>query len=282
MDLHTFTEPSAEVVLRIERIWSELRLDDDRLRDHQVQAELRDACTEQLGQEWAQLCSALRVALVDGPHWAVIRSVVERPSPALLAALAVAIGHMSDPHRSNGARVLQEIPHKPVWTDDLEWHTDGTGWQRPNDVTVLMCLRSAPSGGATDLLSLDTARAACAARAEQAAIETMAAARFAWPVEEDLGGGKELDWIITPDRIRFFRRALLATTDETLREAVRAFCATIDDLPPDASVLLEPGDVMLFDNNRCIHRRGVIDDPRRERLLLRTRINYPVTGRAEA
>ncbi|MGL5823721.1 MAG: TauD/TfdA family dioxygenase [Nocardioides sp.] len=206
---------------------------------------------------------------VHAHAWVVIRSPLGRASPVLLAALGSAVGYLVDPYRASWSRVLQEIPHNAGWTPDLEWHTDSTGWPQPNNVTALTCIRAAVAGGATELLTLDTVQRAGVDRVTLAALT---GAVFMWPLDVALGGGYARDVVITPQRIRFMRGVLLNAGDEGIKASARRFAEVIDHLTPDCSVALAPGDALLFDNARCLHRRGELADPDLQRLLLRAKI----------
>ncbi|MGH3568734.1 MAG: hypothetical protein ACRDRH_22450 [Pseudonocardia sp.] len=263
----TITIP-AEGVETIEKIWTDQRIDDAQLREPETQDALRQQWANDLGTTWSELVDKIRSTML-AQLWVVVRSPIGRPSPALLAALGIAVGWLADPYRASWSRVLQEIPHKPKWTPDLEWHTDSTGWLQPNDVTALTCLKPATIGGATDILTLDTVQRTAI---DEVGLTTLAGAGFAWPLDAELGGGRTCDVIITPQRIRFMRAALLNATDKHIRESARRFADLIDRLAPDYSSALDPGDSLLFDNTRCLHRRGELTDPDRRRLLLRTKI----------
>lgn len=270
------TEDPAAVLLvpgdtdeAIEKVWYDLQIEDAHLRSPAVQTDLLRRWTSSLGSTWIQMVRKVRHALRQH-RWVVVRSQSGRASPAILAALAMTVGWLSDPYRTSWSRVLQEIPHKPEWTPDLQWHTDSTGWPKPNDVTALACMRPATSGGATDLLSLTAALKA--EGLERETIAALSSASFAWPLDAALGGGYELDAIMTPHRIRFMRASLHGATDQRIRVAASRLAEAIDRVPPSISVVLGPGDTLLFDNTSCLHRRGDLVDPDRRRVLLRTKV----------
>ncbi|MBV9845825.1 MAG: TauD/TfdA family dioxygenase [Kutzneria sp.] len=259
---------SAEAVEAIEKIWTDQRIDDAQLREPKAQDALRQRWANHLGITWSELVDNVHSTLC-AQLWVIVHSPIGRPSPALLAALGTAVGRLTDPYRASWSRVLQEIPHKSKWTPDLEWHTDSTGWPQPNDVTALTCLKAAAIGGATDLLTLNTVQRA---GVDEATLTTLVGTVFAWPLDAELGGGHTSDVIVTPGRIRFMRAALLNARDGRIRDSARQFADVIDQLAPDYSAALDPGDTLLFNNTRCLHRRGELFDPDRQRLLLRTKI----------
>lgn len=266
---------TGSTVESVDRVWADHKLDDGQLREQRIQEKFFSGCAGALGADWFQLVADVRGALRRPPHWVVVRPEADRPTPALLVALGVATGVLSDPYRASWSRVLQEIPHRSEWSPDLEWHTDSTGWRRPSDVTAVMCLRAAAAGGATDLLSLATILETPGL--EREVLRTLASARFGWPLHAELGGGCQHDVIVTSDRIRFMRTALLTAAGDGLRQAVRKFADAIDALSPDYSAALNPGDTLLFDNTRCLHRRGQLEDLHCRRLLLRTKIFWQLS-----
>lgn len=255
----------------IHAVWLEQEISDSRLHDPAVQDAFGRGCAAQLGPTWAHLAKSLTSLLARPPYWAVLRLPGYRPAPSLLAAAGIILGTLSDPYQASWSRVLQEIATKETWTPDLEWHTDSTGWPQPNTFTMLSCVRPAPSGGATDLLALDTVRSALADGAA-GALRVLESTRFQWPLDPDLGASSALDLVLSDQRVRFMRAALLNSADCRVRAAVQDMISLVDDLPPDASVLLEPGDLLVFDNRRAFHRRGSITDPERRRLLLRAKV----------
>jgi Taurine catabolism dioxygenase TauD, TfdA family len=262
-----------EFARSIAEIWCEEKFDDSVIHDRGSQAALVSCCVRQLGEAWTRLTSDLRAILSRPPYWAILRLSHQGSAPALLAAIGASLGTLCDPYNKSWSKILQEIGAKKSWTPDLEWHTDSTGWPLPNVFTALSCIRHAPVGGATDLLSLATARAALIHERPDA-VRVLEAARFAWPLDADLDGDLDAvdDLILAADRVRFMRGALLQADDAKLRAAVQWTTSVIDSLPPDASVLLRPGDLLVFDNQRTLHRRGEVADPEFRRLLVRVKI----------
>ena len=96
----------------------------------------------------------------------------------------------------------------------------------------------------------------------------------AWPVERALGGGTVMRPAITPERLTFRRELMLRDPDapEAYRAAVNRFATLLDRSAPDASALLEPGDLFIFNNRRVMHRSGAVRDPKKNRMLLRTKV----------
>jgi len=255
-------------------VWRARALDDRGLQEPGAQDGFRRALAADLGRAYTDWTDAVRAALAAPPHAVVVRDRGPGRAAALLAALAVALGEMMNPYRDlvPGSPVLQEIVPKGPSSPDRVWlwHTDSANWPEPNDLSALACLRAAPVGGATQVLSLATLRAHPAWRADLLA--PLWEAEVEWPVDSFLGGGTFRARAITADRLRFRRELLAGRGSGAFQRAVDGFAAASDAAAPDVSALLRPGDVLVFDNRRAMHRAGPVRDPQRRRRLLRTKI----------
>lgn len=255
-------------------VWTGQGWDDEALQQPGAQERYRDECARAAGPGWTEFQDSVRKALGAWPYAVVVRGAGADPPHALLAGLAVGLGEMMNPYRSRvpGSPVLQAITPKGPESPDKVWcwHTDSANWVHPNDITAIACLRQAPSGGATEVLSLATVRSSPGY--DEAALAPLRRPDVVWPIDSYLGGGRFTDAAIKPDGLRFRRELLTRGGQRDVAEAADRFATLTDACPPDVVALLRPGDVVLFDNRRVMHRAGASVDPDRTRLILRTKI----------
>jgi hypothetical protein len=256
--------------------WDDLGLDQDLLHDHQTQQSYRRAVSLQSGGSWDAMTATIADAMEQAPFAAVVRGGNVKWADRLLAVFAASFGQLVNPYRSTapGIGLWMDIVSKaPTLPDQVWlWHTDSANWPTPNDYSVFTCLSAAPSGGATEVLSLDTMRASEGWQDD--VLGPLAELEFAWPLERVLGGGTVTRRAITPERLTFRRELMLRdpTISPRYRAAVDRFAGLSDQTPPDASALLAPGDLLIFNNRRAMHRSGTMHDPDKERRLLRTKV----------
>lgn len=261
-------------------------LDDARLHERAAQLAWRRLVAERLGDEWAELVHLLRRSLDRPPHAALVRSEDGVPSEALLTALAVSLGIMADPYRKQWSRILQWIrPREDGSITDARWHTDSPGWPRPNDITCLLCVKPAATGGATEILPWPAMFRALSTRADL--LPRMVTYHMPWVLDPALGGGQVYEPIITETGVRYMREAFgrvasahpgQAATVEELYGSARELLDPVTDFH---SIQLDAGEVLVFDNRRCLHRRGPLDpESGQDRLLVRVRLEQPAWARA--
>lgn len=266
---------SPDLCASVAGLWDSLQVNEDDLHSDNFQDSFRSEVIECIGDAWAELLRAIRAELASAPYTVVIRGAEVDMADKILSTLAACIGRMTNPYRGivPGMSLLQEIfakgPASPdrVWL----WHTDSANWQRPNDYSAFACVRAAPVGGATETLCLDTVSRS--ARVANVSLARLADDSFPWPVERVLGGGVVYEPVISSERLRFRRELLLSSAESSYWDVVSEFAELIDGMSPDATSLLKPGDMLIFDNRKVMHRSGPVTDPQGNRLLLRTKIN---------
>jgi TfdA family taurine catabolism dioxygenase TauD len=264
----------AKLISNIRDVWAGLAPDEESLHDPATQGALRARLESTLGKSWQSFLGNVLGQLATAPYSVIVRGNGADQARCLLVALALGAGEMVNPYRERVPSVglVQEIVAKGSRSPDLVWlwHTDSANWPRPNDYSALACLRAAPSGGATETLSLETMRASPAWRNDE--LRPLWETDFEWEIDRFLGGGMLRVPSFTAHGLRFRRELMRDAGPADYQRAVDAFGMLADATPPDVCALLRPGDVLIFDNSRVMHRSGRVDDPRRERLLLRVKI----------
>lgn len=275
-DIHV----NAAFCAAVSEVWRKLAPNDQEAQRPGTQDTFRATLERDLAADWRALVEQLRGGLATAPYRVVVRGHGAGHARALLAATAVGIGAMTNPYRDlvAGSPLIQQIVAKGPQSPDQvwKWHTDSANWPVPNDFSALACVRAAPAGGATDLLSLDSMRAS--PEWDDELLAPLWTYGSTWPTDSFLGGGTFVDRCIGPHRLRY-RRELMTGGPAPYRRAVAEFARLADAVGPDDSALLRPGDLVVFDNARTMHRSGPAEDPGRRRLLLRTKIARRATDR---
>lgn len=161
--------------------------------------------------------------------------------------------------------------------DDQKWHTDSTPWRRPNRLTLLgqVHLAEGFEAPATELLPLAVAEEALSAHPD--ALHVLRSMPVPWrrnfPDRPQLGAP-----ILSIDLPRWVGSVLEQCINDLpaeLQAAVGVFRSTIDTLPPVKAVV-EPGQLLIFDNHANLHR-----GPNIEQVLERRLIRIKIGGTAE-
>jgi hypothetical protein len=270
---------SADIVDAVERTWSSEGLSDETLGCVIHQERWRHAMREAVGSTWSRIQSFFAEALDRAPHIALFAPQVRDVAPVrpLLGALAVALGQPEDPYRASWSRVLQDVPSRAGPDSDSRWHVDSPGWRETNDITCLLCFRSARHGGETQFLTWQALLAAL--REQPGLFEAACNLQVPWLLDQGLGGGVVYSAVLSSSGLRYMAESLTRAaescpTDHVLSKTCAALISLVDPLEPTLSIRLEPGEILVFDNKRVLHRRGPMVGGE-TRLLVRSRLTNP-------
>jgi Taurine catabolism dioxygenase TauD, TfdA family len=231
-----------------------------------------------IGAHWRKLIGDVTGSINgDAAAFVLRQSGHCRPGP-FLAAVACSLGTACDPYMKDWSRIIQPIGTKNGWSPDLDWHTDSSSWRISNSYTLLACERAAPRGGSTEMLSWRTVQSQLSDHPDLEFFVFNSPVAFR--LEDDLGGGLLHRPIYSAGSARFMRGVITVLYQDGAA-ALRSFCELLDSLPPDACALLEPGDLVVFNNFQNLHRRGWVDDPDRVRMLLRIKVMRAAADRTE-
>lgn len=213
---------------------------------------------------------AVRTA-IERDGYVIVRSsgsVAEDVIPVIVSYLGTPL----NPYSSVGVPTAQPVVSKGSSSPDQvwHWHTDSASWRRPNDYSVLYCVNPAERGGATDVLDFRAVLASGALSSE--AVAVLSSYDVDWPIERSLGGGQWSQPVLGDERLRYRRELTTDVGRPALRAAIDELTRVIDECRPSVQALLEPGDALVFDNRRVLHRAGPCVDPERRRLLLRVKV----------
>jgi alpha-ketoglutarate-dependent taurine dioxygenase len=279
--------PGKQVRL-IQVLAESIDLGDESLHDRATQLAWRRLVSDRLGAAWAEPLARLQNSLDHSPYAVLVRPENSVRSEALLVALAASLGIMADPYRAAWSRVLQQIRKRDDRSaTDVRWHTDSPGWVRPNNITCLLCVSPAAAGGNTELLPWPSVCRAL--RAAPGLLDRLATCQVPWVLDSALGCAEVREPVLTETGIRYmreaFERAAGAHPDQaaTVNGLYSSTRELLDAATDFHSLRLAAGDVLIFDNRRCLHRRGPLDDEAgQERILVRVRLEEPSWGRAVA
>jgi len=274
----------AKIVATASAVWSALTAEAADMHRAQDRGDYLAAVADRLGTAWRSFADDFTGRLGQHPYSVIVRANGAANARPLLAALALCTGDLVNPYWGRvPVDFMQEIVSKGRRSPDLVWlwHTDSANWPAPNDYSALACVRAAPAGGATETLSLDTMRAC--GRWQDGDLRALWESDFGWEIDRFLGGGTVDTPPISGSRLRFRREIMRGGGAPAFHRATEAFARLADSLPPDVSALLRPGDVLVFDNRKVMHRSGSVEDPQHERLLLRAKIGIrPTSANARA
>lgn len=155
---------------------------------------------------------------------------------------------------------------------DQKWHTDSTPWRRPNRLTLLgqIHLAEGCEAPATELLPFATVDDALSVHPE--ALQILRSSPVPWRGNLPNLSGFDAP-ILAIDTPRWLETVLDQCGDDLpvdLQAAVGVFRSTIGALPPVGAVV-EPGQLLLFDNYANLHRGPNIEQDL-ERSLVRIKI----------
>jgi hypothetical protein len=152
--------------------------------------------------------------------------------------------------------------------DDQQWHTDSTPWWRPNAMTLLgqVHLAEGQRAPATELLPLSIVDLAMANY--PSALTTLRSIAVPWrrnfPDRRQFAAP-----ILSFDPPRWVGSVLADLTKElprNLATAVETFRSAIAELPP-VRAIVEPGQLLIFDNRANLHRGPKIEQDLERRLI---------------
>lgn len=232
----------------------------------------------------ADIVAFVRSTIARAPYAAILRGLPIDITPLLLLDLSYQLGEVTTGSLVTDALVLREL--RPI--TDVRFgqrayvehaHTDGTSQERPNDITVLGCV--APDqhgGGANYLISVDYFR-------EQLSTEVsdcISDVDFPWGIETESGSSIHYAKILDTksntirwhrdclDQSRRMRPGIINRDSST---AIDRLANEVDTMDPSLIVFLEKGDVIFFDNRKCLHGRSSIPFPElSRRVFYRTKL----------
>lgn|GEM_PF-2183617 len=231
------------------------------------------------------LAARVHELLVVRPYFALIRSVpLAPPHHPFYAALASSLGHLADPYETAWSRIIYRITprsdkavrRRGILNEHL--HTDGTDWPCPNNLTLLLCEAADQNdGGRSRLLPLDHLRAHV--ERSDPHLPALLATPVPWRIADSLGGGTVHAPILTGDRIRWLRHTVDVAVDEGAVLATGLVGQTgrieqlIDTCPATMELSLRRGDLLIVNNERCLHARTpVLDAASSDRALSRIKV----------
>jgi len=210
------------------------------------------------------LIAGVRLATRTYPYAAVVPPITGVPAEVTLAALSLCTGALCDPYTKDWSRVLQYIEPRSAASPDAEWHTDSTGWPIPSDTTLLTCVRQDPRHGFTELLPIVDAVASLSPTQIGALVRVRA-----WQADEGVARPPQSRPIIDLQSmtVTFMRCAFSADGPADDPDAVADSLAA---LPAKFRLRLRPGETLVFNNRRSLHRRGRVS-PTSTRMMIRAK-----------
>jgi hypothetical protein len=247
--------------------------------------------TDAVSTEFAELRAEIRARLCRPPYFTVVRGLTFGDSDALFRVLAVHLGLPVQPYPNPEHRVVRELrpgdaSHSPRWGVLTEWlHTDSTNWQRPNDVTMMLCRRPDHHGAGNSLiLPADDAAVTVEEALGAHALRRLYAEPLNWPVADELGGGAARQPVFGEHGIRW-QLYRIDDAPATLRcpETTMDFLREVDRVLLDSPRLrefpLSANDLLIINNRMTLHaRRPIPDAAGSRRVLVHCKVNHVAPG----
>lgn len=245
---------------------------DDPYAEPADQAAARAAVTESW-PGFPEFATRVAAKVRRSPYFVVVRGVPLTAPDMFFVALTSSIGEPIDPYKQSWSRLLYRIRPRNdalaagggVLNEHL--HTDGTDWPTPNSMTCLLCERPDQNGGGRSrLLPINRLRDHVRAT-DESLLGLLATTPVPWSVMDSLGGGVRTDTVLTEDRVRWLRHTIEsavaggAEIDQRVAAVLDRFEKLVDECPTATDVLLEPGDLLLLNNAKCLHARTPVADP---------------------
>lgn len=250
-------------------------VEDESLHNLEYQARVLANVRGAAGPSFDEIAREVAERLATAPWWVIVRGLPVEHATTILVALSASFGELVEPYRQPWSRFVRNIvPSRDrvvggrVLNEFL--HTDGTDWIEPNDWTCLFCVRPDQSAdGISRLLDVATLLDQEFSRENSLLVERIAAQPLPWRIADELGGG--VHWApainIEEPRIRWLRYTVslsceegLASLDHGRLKDLRAFEQLIESCDGIETIELEPGDLLVIDNNRCLHARTAIEN----------------------
>jgi hypothetical protein len=220
---------------------------------------------------------------IHRPPWVAVIQGLPLEDPA--GTLMVVSEGLGTPLKPPGGRDVQTLsPAHDAAPDDVPlnecMHTDGTDQVHPNDYTCLFAIAADQHGGGrSQVLDVQTV---LKAGPIQPLRDQLFAVALPWAIGNQAGGGVlESPVLVGPEDPAIRWMSYTVRRSETLgyrlTEAqsllVDEFDAALRSLPPTIDCLLAPGDLLILNNRRCLHRRTPVNRAgTSRRLMLRTKL----------
>lgn len=220
-------------------------------------------------------------------RWIIMPGALDPTSPEALYELATTLGTVVDVGDGTG---LARIAHIVPATDDVydhgavteSFHTDSAGWVPPNDLTCLLCVAPDQNGGGRTRL-LTASDFACAAERATGWDRWVLTHPLPWKIAAEFGGGVRWAPVFDGDAgtVRWAEPDAALELDEVaampkgshLLAVLRHLHRALASVAPSLELALGAGDLLVFDNRRCLHARTAVSDPSRSaRHLLRAKV----------
>lgn len=249
------------------------------------------------------LAAAVDARLAVGPGLAIVRGLAihETTDPVLATWLLARGMGPTQPQDAAGSRVRivepqahapgHAVPGGSTGANRILLHTENARPPRPPGVVVLGCLNQSPTGGWSTLCSAHALYNRLLTGSPDVIDRLFAPFQFGRH-EEDHPDGQRLDlspvlwWEGGRLRMRYSRywidiatRATGRPLDPEGERAASAIDVLLDDPELVARRRLEPGDVLVFDNQTVLHGRDGFDPGDGQRRLVRAWVEGP-PGRA--
>lgn len=228
----------------------------------------------------------VRAMLGRPPHFVLVRNIPLTEPTSFLMALTSSLGTPVEPHRTAWARMIQVLRPEIDPTRDgygflnESLHTDSSDWPRPNDVTCLLCVRPSQDGGGRSLVLPVESFVADLNRVDADLPGLLSRVPMPWLLGDSFDGKFTYQPILLDGQVRWHKYTIGNTiaAGASLPPELTAALPVVEEVLTSVSmpieVHLDGGDLLIFDNKRCLHARTPIADmPHSDRLMFRVKVD---------
>jgi len=282
LNTQSHVQQASNIILKVEE-----RFNDRKFRQAKVQSHYCTTVMKEIGSRAIEIINAVKVAMATSPYCIVIRDIQTSVGRAYIAGISAALGEVTEPCNLESSlviRILQPHHDRKEGTFGVlseSFHTDGTDWQNPNDLTCLLCLQADEfGGGESKVMTMDSIiHSLKQSRHQEFSYDEIRNKEFLWKLDENLGGGDFSAPFLTSDSIRWLKHNLLSVsmlnphgeTDELIQYINTIIEGNTDHL----KFSMRAGDLLILNNKKLLHARTLIENPEQScRKLLRTKVLY--------
>lgn len=216
------------------------------------------------GQAYDDVVGAIRTRVHAPCGFVVVRGLRFDPNHSLLVSIVTELGELL----TLDTMVPRMDYHAIVNTaGEMYLHTDGTRWRRPNRYTCQQAQVVEPDGGGQSrVIGIDDLLNSISLSKQPGLLSFLLNDAVPWGL--DAANGGELMWspIVHNGKLRWARFAVgpedgsAADISDHLMSDIEAFHRFLQTCPDITSMSLEPNDLLVIDNHRCLHGRGPMHD----------------------
>jgi hypothetical protein len=254
---------------------------DDSTRQEEIFQQVYAQCPAEMDQ----LIADMRERLNRRPYIVWLRGLSLDERAWTLLIVSFALGQLVVPAgKENSDRIY--CATEPVVISDRHTlsrlHTDGTNWEKPNDITCLACFQADQSGGGHSII-LDVDSILDEVSEQPELLEMIQHVPVPVMISRNNEFIAEYHPILDVDKnLRWFRQGIDYAYDKGkgeiaphVRTQINQFENLVENSEQRLIFALEPNDILIMNNRKCLHGRTAIKHfSSTARRFMRTRLYF--------